>query len=188
MSNDLGGWRRVNSETGPDYKVFKVRVDTMVSPRTGREGRYVILDAPNWVNIIALTGEAADPEAQIVLVRQYRHGVDTVALEIPSGQIDRDEEPLAAARRELAEETGYTGERWTELGRERPNAAWLSNWCYNFLVEGARLTAEPQLDEGEAITVELRKLSEIPGLIRRGDINQALIINAFYWLRDRSSD
>ncbi len=177
--HDTGGWRRVCSEAGPDYRVFKVRLDDMVSPRTGDEGRYVILECPDWVNVIALTGDEDD---QMLLVRQYRHGVGTVTLEIPSGQVDSGEEPLAAAQRELAEETGYTGGRWTPLGGVRPNAAFQDNWCYSFLAEGVRRTETPRLDAGEAIDVETRPLSDIPALIRDGAIDQALVLGAFYAL------
>jgi len=176
---DKGGWRRVRSEAGPGYRVFKVRLDDMVSPRTGEEGRYVILECPDWVNVVALTGDNDD---HILLARQYRHGVGAVTLEIPSGQVDSDEEPLAAAQRELAEETGYSGGRWTPLGRVRPNAAFQNNWCYSFLAEGVRRTETPKLDAGEAIDVETRPLSDIPALIRDGSIDQALVLDAFYAL------
>ncbi len=168
-------WRIVRSEEGPDYGIFRVRVHTAVSPRTGHEGQYVVLDNPDFVNVIALTADG-----RIVLVRQYRHGIDRMALEIPSGLVDKDEEPLAAARRELAEETGYTGERWSVLGRVRPNAAFMNNWCYHVLVEDARQTQEPQLDQGEDIAIELHPLAAMPDLIATGAIDQALVVSALY--------
>lgn len=184
MADDRGGWRRVRTEPGPDYKVFRASFDIMVSPCTGQEGRYTILDAPDWVNMIALTGDLRDPESRIVLVRQYRHGSDAVTLEIPSGQVDEGEEALVTAQRELAEETGYTGGRWAQLGHVRPNAAFLRNWCASFLAEGVELTAQPKFDPGEDIRVELHALSEMPGLLSSGQIDQALVVAAFYWLND----
>ncbi len=180
-SDNRGGWRRVRTEPGPDYKIFQAKFDIMVSPRTGQEGRYTILDAPDWVNMLALTGDARDPETRIVLVRQYRHGSDAVTLEIPSGQVDTGETPLATARRELAEETGYTGGRWTMLGRVRPNAAFLRNWCTSFLAEGVELTGQTTFDAGEDIRVELHALSEMPELLSSGQVDQALVVAAFYW-------
>ena len=67
--------------------------------------------------------------------------MDSETLEIPAGTVEPDETPLVAAQRELTEETGYTGGRWTLLGRVRPNAASQDNWCHHFLAEGVRLTA-----------------------------------------------
>lgn len=184
MDDPRGGWRRVHNEAGPDYHIFRVRLDTVVSPRTGAEGRYVTLECPDWINVIALT-----EDDRIVLVRQFRHGIDRVALEIPSGTVDTDEEPLAAAQRELAEETGYTGGHWTHLGSVRPNAAFQDNSCHHFRAEGVRLTTQPHLDPGEAITVELHPHSQVTTLIRDGIMDQALVLSAFYWdsLRPRGS-
>ena len=176
MDDYRQGWRRLRSEPGPDYRIFRVRLEWAISPRTGAEGRYIVLECPDWINVIATTDDG-----HVVLVRQYRHGVDGETLEIPAGTVELDEAPLVAAQRELTEETGYTGGRWTLLGRVRPNAAFQDNWCHHFLAEGVRLTAEPLLDAGEAISVELHPLAEIPDLIATGALNQALVVSAFYW-------
>jgi 8-oxo-dGTP pyrophosphatase MutT (NUDIX family) len=181
MESDTRGWRIVRSEEGPDYGIFRVRQNVAVSPRTGQEGRYVVLESADFVNMIALTADA-----HVVLVRQYRHGIGEMALEIPSGLVDGQETPLAAARRELAEETGYTGERWRLLGRSRPNAAFMDNWCYHLLLEDARLTGQPHLDPGEDIAVELAPLDRIPELIAAGTLSQALVLSAFYWFEHRA--
>jgi 8-oxo-dGTP pyrophosphatase MutT (NUDIX family) len=175
METGTKQWRIVRSEQGPDYGIFRVRLTTAVSPRTGEEGRYVVLDSADFVNIIALT-----TTAHVVLVRQHRHGINDMALEIPSGLVDEGEAPLAAAQRELAEETGYTGERWLVLGRSRPNAAFMNNWCYHVLAEDVRHTAQLHLDPGEDIAVELVPLADIPRLIAEGTITQTLAISAFY--------
>lgn len=177
MSDNERNWRIVRTEDGPDYRIFRVRLTTAVSPRTNQEGRYVVLDNPDFVNVVALNSEG-----QIVLVRQYRHGINQVSLEIPSGLVDAGEEPLAAAQRELAEETGYTGEHWVHLGRTRPNAAFMNNWCHHFLVKDIRLTTQPHLDPGEDVKVELYPFEAIPTMIVDGTITQALVLSAVYWL------
>jgi 8-oxo-dGTP pyrophosphatase MutT (NUDIX family) len=182
MDDRRAGWRRVHSDEGPDYGIFRVRLDTAISPRTGAAGRYVVLECPDWVNMIALTDER-----QIVLIRQYRHGIDRVALELPSGTIERGEDPLEAAQRELAEETGYTSDHWTLLGLVLPNPAFQDNRSYHFLAEGARRTVEPALDPGETIDVELYPLSELHGLIATGQLDQALVLSAVYWFERRPS-
>ena len=103
-------WRRLSREEPIDYKIFGVRRERYESPRTGQALNATIVEAPDWVNVIALT-----PEKQCVLVRQYRFGTERVALEIPGGMIEPDESPLLAAERELREETGYDAQRWTCL-------------------------------------------------------------------------
>ncbi len=93
------------------------------------------------MNVIALT----DRE-DVVLIRQYRHGIGEVTLEIPGGLMDADE-PLAAAKRELLEETGYRAEEWIDLGYVHPNPAIQNNRCYTFLALGAKLAGAQSLDE-----------------------------------------
>ncbi len=173
--NDRGGWRLVRREDGPDYRIFRVTLTTMVSPRTHREGRYIVLDLPDWVNVIAITADR-----QIVLVRQYRHGVDGVTLEIPAGNVEQGEDPLTTAQRELTEETGYSGGEWAYLGKSRPNAAFQNNWCHHYLARGVQIAHDVKLDEGEAITIETYPLAAVPDLVRSGTLDQALQTSAFY--------
>src|SRR5271165_7534064 len=96
-------WKTVRSTPAGDFRIFKVRSDTCVNPRTGKEHDFYVLDAVNWVNVIAVT-----PDQQLVMVEQYRPGSNTVELEIPGGMMDVDEtDPVKTAVRELREETGY---------------------------------------------------------------------------------
>src|SRR5215471_11864178 len=112
-------WRRLASERLGDFKIFTVRRDRIVSPRTEEEHDFYVLDGADWINVIPVT-----PEGGILLIEQYRHGTGEVTLEIPGGAIDRgDADPLAAARRELREETGYEASEWVNLGFVHPNPA-----------------------------------------------------------------
>jgi len=161
-------WRRTRSEAGLDLKIFKVRYDWLVNPRNGRQSRATILETPDWVDIVAVTSDG-----KIVLVDQFRFGVDAVTTEIPAGIIELGETPLAAAQRELLEETGYTSSEWVDLGWVEPNSAFQDNRCYQWLARDVRLTDAPDLDEGEMIAVRVLAFDEV-----RQEINAERIRNS----------
>src|SRR5215471_6740945 len=95
-------WDKISSESVGDYRIFTIRSDRKISPRTGQEHDFYVIDTVNWVNVIALT-----PDRQLVMIEQYRHGSNTVELEIPGGMMDAtDASPEATGERELREETG----------------------------------------------------------------------------------
>jgi 8-oxo-dGTP pyrophosphatase MutT (NUDIX family) len=168
-------WQREPDFATEDFGIFTVGRHRAVSPRTGVTGTYVTIASPDWINMIAVTHEG-----EVVLVRQYRHGVDDITLEIPSGIVDPGETELAAAQRELREETGYTAERWQYLGSVHPNPAFQGNRCHSFLAAQCRRTAEPELDAGEDIEVVALPLWQVGRLLQDGGIDHALAIAAFF--------
>ena len=176
----LPRWPTLERGERQDFKVFSVQRVDRRSPRTGRVGSYQVIQAPDWVNVIALT-----PERNVVMVEQYRHGLDTITLEVPGGMVDEGEAPGDAAARELAEETGYVGSAPERLGLVHPNPAIQSNVHSAWLIEDAVRTQEPQLDEGEHIHQVEVPLAEIEDHVRRGAITHSLVICALYWLRLR---
>jgi 8-oxo-dGTP pyrophosphatase MutT (NUDIX family) len=111
-------------------------------------------------------------------VRQFRHGVRQVSLEIPGGMVDEGEAPDVAALRELHEETGYTAPAVRRLGELWPNPAIQNNHCHLFVAENCRLTSAPQPDPRERIEVVTYPLAEVPRLIAEGAIRHALVICA----------
>lgn len=167
-------WDIVNSRIDRDYRVFRVRADKALSPRTKGTGEFYTIESESWVNVIPIT-----PSGDVVMIRQYRHGSREVTLEIPGGLVE-EPDPLEAAVRELAEETGYVGSAVTLLGCVNPNPAIFNNLCYTYLVENARKTKPLSLDLSEDIEVELVPLARIPSLIAEGQINHALVIVAFH--------
>ena len=159
--------------------IARARFDTLENPRTGEELRRLVLDMPDWVNVVAL-----DADRRLVVVRQFRFGTGQVTTEIPGGVIDGDEDPESAARRELREETGYTGERWTKLGAVEPNPAFQNNVCHHFLAEGVERTHELELDPGEDIVVGKLALDEVREAIRKGEIRHSLVLTALAHVMD----
>ncbi|MSR64621.1 MAG: NUDIX hydrolase [Verrucomicrobiae bacterium] len=170
-------WEIVSSDPPLDMRIFKAQWKTAVSPRTDQKHKVLVLSGSNWVNVIALT-----PDEKVVLIEQYRHGIDQVTLEIPGGMINRDEAPELGGARELREETGYVGDDVTLLGTVHPNPAFQSNICHTILIRNAHKTSETEFDSGEDIAVHLVPLKEIPDMIREGKITHSLVILAFYWL------
>ena len=171
----INPWERVESEPRGEYKVFRVRQDRSRSPRSGRDHTFYVIEAGDWVNIIPVT-----PEGQLVCIRQYRHGIEAVTLEVPGGMIDPGETAAAAARREMAEETGYDTEQIVYLGSIAPNPAILNNTCHSFLALDARPDGPQRLEGTEDIDIILVDPADVPALIVEGRMNHSLVVTAFY--------
>jgi 8-oxo-dGTP pyrophosphatase MutT (NUDIX family) len=112
---------------------------------------YHTIEFPEWVCAIALT-----PEREIVLIEEYRHGIERFSMELPCGTPDdENENVLAATQRELLEETGYASEEWHALGSSTANTARQNNRVHAFLALDARKVADQDLDPGEVIRSHL---------------------------------
>jgi 8-oxo-dGTP pyrophosphatase MutT (NUDIX family) len=169
-------WPTIRSVPIGDFRIFKLRSDFKVNPRTSREHDFFILDSVPWVNVIALT-----PDQHLVMVEQYRHGTNSVELEVPGGVMDAaDADPVATAVRELREETGYAGENARLLGRVHANPAILNNDCYTVLIENCRLQHDLEFDSGEDLVTKLIPAAEMPRLVAEGKIRHSLVVVALY--------
>jgi len=169
-------WNLVYSEQVDSNKVFSVRKDRSVSPVTGDEHDFFVIEAPDWINVVAIT-----KDDEIVLIEQYRQGNKSVTIEIPGGMIDPGEEPLEAAKRELLEETGFAGEDWLQIGEVFPNPSIQSNRCFTFLATNCKKVSETNFDTTEDIFTYTKPQTEISKLVSQGKITHSLVVAAFYW-------
>jgi 8-oxo-dGTP pyrophosphatase MutT (NUDIX family) len=166
-------WITLDTEALGSYKIFELSRSRQRSQTTGREHSFLRLDAPDWVNVVAVTDAG-----ELVLIEQYRHGTDEITLEIPGGAVDPGEDAATTAARELEEETGYRAVEIVGIGRVDPNPAFLSNRCWTFLALGCRLAGEQELDPSEEIAVRLAPLASFGELIDSGAITHSLVVAA----------
>jgi 8-oxo-dGTP pyrophosphatase MutT (NUDIX family) len=164
-------------------RIFEVERRQSHSPRLDAVHSFDVIRSVDWVNVIPLTAEG-----EVVMIRQFRHGIAGFTLEIPGGMVDPGEAPIAAARREMREESGYDTDDVRPLGTIHPNPAILDNRCHSFVAHGARSVGECSFDGTEECEVELVPLARIPDRIRDGTITHALVVVAFHWLALRERE
>jgi len=167
-------WTKLSSRHDPSLLLFRPRWDKLVNPRTQQPMERLVLETPDWVNVVALT-----EDEQLILVQQYRFGTSTVTTEIPGGMVDRGEAHADAAQRELREETGYAARTWTYLGAVEPNPAFHDNLCHHWLATGCHKVSEHlELDAGEDIVVYTEELTRVAERVRAGEIRHVLVLSA----------
>jgi 8-oxo-dGTP pyrophosphatase MutT (NUDIX family) len=170
-------WKTLGSDVAYSTPIFDLHRRHSAHPRRG-ERDFFILDAPNWVNIIPLA-----KNGDVVMIRQWRHGISEFTLEVPGGMVDpEDASPMHAARREMVEETGFDSEAIIELGKVHPNPAIQGNICFSFLANKVRQIDRVVSLGDEETEVVMVPMREIPKLISSAKIMHALTIAAFSFL------
>src|ERR1700677_1508808 len=176
MSDEpLRPWTVRSSTYRVDEPFLRVRSDTVELPDGTVIENYFVRESRGFAIVAALT-----PERRVVLVRQYKHGLAQIVLELPPGMIDPDEAPDACAIRELAEETGYAGDP-PQLLRTLFADPTSSNASFHvFLIENAVPKFAQSLDTTEAIVVETATLDELRAAVRDGGIGSGSQVAAAY--------
>jgi 8-oxo-dGTP pyrophosphatase MutT (NUDIX family) len=128
-----------------------------------------------WTNVVPLTRNG-----EVVLVRQYRHGVCEALLELPGGVVEEGEDPAEGAKRELVEETGYAARDMILVGKLYPNPALQVNTLYCFLALDVEQVQEQNLDPGEDIEVELVPLDELVEMAKHAQFPHALHVAVLF--------
>jgi len=171
-------WDILAETPAGDFKVFRVVRQKRRHRRDGREGEFSIIRPYDWVVALAVT-----PARELVMVRQFRFGVDGLTWEMPAGCLDAGEEPVAAAVRELREETGFGGGAARVLGWNHPNPALQTNRCWYCLVPDARPIAAVEPDPHEDLEVCVLPLTQAYRWGRQGRISHALALAGLYFLQ-----
>lgn len=167
--NDLR-WETLSSEYLIRRPWLTARKDKVRLPNGQVNDEYYVLEYPTWVNIIALT-----KDGQMLIERQYRHGLDLTSYELPAGVMEEGEQPLEAAKRELWEETGYAGGEWAEYMVASANPSCMSNLNHTFIARGVEKVSGQHLDRTEDLEVHLMTEEDVFGLLEAGEIKQSLM-------------
>ena len=149
---------------------LKVRKDHVRLPSGLEMDDFYVIESNDWVNVIAIT-----EDGKIIIEEQYRHGIQRVCFELPAGNVSEGETPLAAAKRELLEETGYAEGKWSFFCSSVPNASGMNTVCHTFIVTGARKLQEPHLEGPEEIHVHFCTPCDVKQLLENNSICEGVI-------------
>ena len=170
-------WNKLSSELLVDCRVVRINRERWGHPGRGTEGVFVAMEAPDWVLVVPVT-----TTGEIVMVRQFRFGSSDLSLEVPGGVADPGEnDPVTTARRELVEETGYTGGDAWLVGSVFPNPALQRNRCHFVIIDGVHPTGTRKWDEHEDITMETLPVARVLEIARSGGITHALALTALFF-------
>ncbi|MEI6949378.1 NUDIX hydrolase [Paraflavisolibacter sp. H34] len=162
-------WKVLSSEYLFQVPWLTVRKDRCELPNGKVMPAFYVLEYPTWVTALALT-----KDNKVVMVKQYRHGIEEIGIETPGGVVDAGEEPLTAIKRELLEETGHEFESFEYLGKICANPSTGNNFMHMYLATGGEKVTGQSLDEHEDLEVLLYDLDEVKQLLKENRIMQAL--------------
>ena len=168
-------WEKTDSRKVYSDRWLQLRADTCRFPDGRVITPYYIVELPNWANIVVVT-----TDEKIVLVRQYRYPVDQTTFELPGGVIDKGEDPMQAAIREMQEETGYHATEVEFLCKLAPNPAINDNTAYFYLAKNAIPGEKKNFDAFEDIDVVLFTKTEFLQLLRENRIQHGVMLGPIY--------
>ena len=163
-------WKTLDSRYIIRRPWLTARVDRVQLPNGVIHPEHYVLEYPDWVNVIAITGDG-----MFVMIRQYRHAMDQVLTELCAGVSEQGESPEQSARRELLEETGYGGGTWSEIMTIGQNPSICDNITHCFLAQGVERLADQTLEATEDIEVILMTRQQVQQLLADNQMLQALM-------------
>ena len=173
-------WKVISSKYLHKEPWLTVRKEKCELPNGKIVPEFFVIEYPDWVNAFALT-----EEGKVIMVKQYRHGIGEVGIELPGGVAEKGETPEEAVRREMKEETGYEFKTCEYLGKISANPSTTNNLTHMFLATGGKKTAEQKLDEMEDLELEFMSVAEVKELVRQNKIMQSLHVNCIMYALDK---
>ncbi len=164
-------WKTLKSEYLIRRPWLTARRDVVQLPNGIVNDEFYVLEYPDWVNVIAITGDG-----KFVFVRQYRYGLDLDSVELCAGVAEPGEKPVESAQRELLEETGYGGGSWKEIMTIGQNPSTCNNWTHCFVATGVERLSDQRLDPTEDIDVVLLSREQVLEMMMRDQLKQALML------------
>lgn len=163
-------WKVLSSEYVVRDPWMTVRKDSLQLPDGRIKDSYWSLEYPDWINIIAIT-----KDGYFIFERQYRHGLDVVEWEIPAGVIEKGEEPVEAAKRELMEETGFGGGEWEPFMKTCQNPGTCNNITHTFLAHDVERMGRQHFDASEDLDVYLLSEEDVRRILANDEIKQSMM-------------
>lgn len=153
-----------------------VRKDRCELPNGNIVPSFYVMEYPEWANAFCVT-----KEGKVVMVKQYRHGIESIETELPGGVIEEGETWQAGIEREVKEETGYQFEKFEYLGKICANPSTTNNFMHMFLAIGGEKVAEQELDHSEEVEVLIMTIDEVKALVKENKIMQSLHVNCILY-------
>lgn|GEM_PF-126248 len=170
-------WRDGSARIVAKNPIFSLLEMERESPHRWAKGTFFRLECPEWVHAIPFTHK--DAGLELIVVEQFRHGIDMASLEVPGGVCEPGEDPLDAAKRELLEETGHSSNNWLNLGACSPNPAIQNNRCHFYLALDCMPVQDLILDQTEELRVWAISYAEWRSKLASGEVHHSLVLAAF---------
>jgi ADP-ribose pyrophosphatase len=169
-------WTVLESEYLHKEAWLTIRKDKCQMPNGKIIPAFYVNEYPEWVNACALT-----EDGKVVMVKQYRHGIGQVGIELPGGVAEKGETMEEAVKREMKEETGFEFTTWKYLGKISANPSTTNNYMHMFLATGGKKVADQKLDDTEEVEVLLMEPEEVKKLVKENGMMQSLHVNCIMY-------
>ena len=163
-------WKTLSQKYLIEKPWLTARVDKVQLPTGVIIDEYYVLEYPDWVNTIAIT-----KDGKFVFVRQYRYAIGKTVNELCAGVVEKGEDPMDAAKRELMEETGFGGGNWQEWMTISANPSTHTNLTHCYLATDVEPLSKQHLDQGEDLEPRIFSREEVLDMLQKGEIWQALM-------------